>query len=247
MKISYRHLRLLCQVGLNFFKFRSLRDLHGHKVFVVLSSGHNGSTTVYYNLLLRFFRSKVFHVHVTSEYWWDSGIESRGNRNDVLRQKYLRYKARNPHKHFVYISMVRDPKERMISSFFHNGKDRNIVWLTWKDIVAASSLEKNIGWYNVEFQECFDVQVKDIEFNREKGYGIYNEDKLDLLIQRLDMLGRDDALMNYFGPDFGSLISFNERLTTNSGKDYRMVKKRLMESNIYLEGYSEFRKLFWPE
>ena len=247
MKISRRHFNLLYQIVLNFFNFKRLRELHGDKVFVVLSSGHNGSTTVYYNLLLRFYRSKVFHVHVTSDYWWDIGIEKRRNRNDTLRKRYLRFKAENPHKQYVYISMVRDPIERMISSFFHNGKDKSLDSIEWEDILSVSSLDKNIKWYSIEFRECFGIELEDIKFDRKRGYGKYYEGNVHLLVQRLDRLGCNDVLTDYFGPDFGSLISFNERTTTHSGEDYRMVKKRLLDGNVYLEGNNEFRKLFWDD
>ncbi len=146
---------------------------------------------------------------------------------------------------YVYITLVRDPKERMISSFFHNGKDRKYSSPSWKDIVAESSLDKNINWYNIEFKQCFGIELKDIDFDRKKGYGIYYGDKIDLLVQRLDRLGIEDSLMYYFGPIFGSLTSFNERSTTSSGRDYRLTRNKLLQSNIYLDGYDEFRKLFW--
>jgi len=217
----------------NFNYFRNI-------VFIVYSNGHTGSTTVYYNLLEQFPFVKIFHVHVLSDVWLKMGKMIKGDRNEILKNNVLNYKKKNPDKKYYHITMVRDPIERAISSFFYNQKYKKFKG---PDFITNNNLEifekeidfeKNVMWFDYDYNAYFKTNYQNLKFEKNKGFSITKfDDKNYSLIIRTDKLNKIFSYAFYeligFKPD--ELKSFNTRSQTNVGELYKEFKNKLRLSD----------------
>ena len=181
-------------------------------VYLVYSMGKVGSTSIYRSLKQRKPYSDVFHMHFLSENWLRNKLPKEHeifHSNIKIGDDILKFVADNPKKRHKIITLVREPVMRSISDLFEN-------WKHLYDNIDA------LEWFDTEFKEYLNIDIYELEFNKEKGYSIYNFEDFDLLCIQLEQLNdvMSEAMTAFIGEDI-PLISSNTSANKNPTPSYR--------------------------
>jgi len=162
-----------------------------------------GSTTVCKTLLAAGIRP--WHLHHVSRMSWESTRDAYFARGqyDLPHHFYLDWLARNYLKltshRLKVVSLVRDPIARVVSSIFQSPKLHGFD-ISEEDVDRLSDkINKYIdgyfsyeyNWFNREFEKVYDIDVFEYSFNREQGFGIYNNDRFDIIIMTTENLSKN--------------------------------------------------------
>lgn len=213
---------------------------------VILTIGKVGSSSVYFSIKKQ-FTSRIFHIHYISEKGVEeSWSEHKNSHRDsvplhlinsrILQRKLKKYKGK------VYIiTVVREPIQRKISSFFQNlDKFRTLSGLRIENTdkffkVVNDGYIKNLwneedNWIKNELVETFNFEVYQTSEVKTKGFIIEKSINSHLLLLKMETLDIhfSKAVKIFFETEKNiSLIPYNE-----GGAKY------------YSEAYNEFKKKF---
>lgn len=163
---------------------------------------------------------------------------------DSFRRYLERYKARNG-KRLDIITVFREPVEKLISSFFQShGTDaiqNKYVADVSETILSRCSVRElqekfihdldsgDIGRRETLYDICraLNINVADLDYDEERGYGLYETERCRLFILRFDTLIRDGR--------------FEDVLSSITGKEIHEQPSNVSDSKWYADVYSEFK------
>lgn len=261
-------------------------------ILLVYTMGKVGSSTVTYLLEDQLQNTSVYQLHWLSQKNLRADkrfhrILYKKNRKSVSIEKYrvspdyirhgffVRKRIKrlfNQNEELKICTLVRDPIERNISSFFQNlkiffGYDvaeklkekrkeeivdelisiflENYISGNRKNFLDCDSLT----WFDQELKEVFGLNVFQYPFNKDRGFDLYSEKNTSLLIMRLENLNEcfQDAMSSFLGKSVQITESRNKADNKEYGDVYTMLKERIELPAWYLDKYysSNFVKHFY--
>lgn len=172
------------------------------------------------------------------------------------------------------ITLVREPIARNISTFFENLEvtekpdgggyaiksdyyaiDTDVMLDNVEPLIALFfdrlQHDRPLGYFDDEVKTVFDLDVYSGDFPRQKGYGIYQGDRADLLLIRLDNLNQcaESAFKEFLDIDGFSLIQTNVASEKVYAPLYSAFKRtiRLPESYINRMYDSKYTRYFFSD
>ncbi|MGV2829104.1 putative capsular polysaccharide synthesis family protein [Myxosarcina sp. GI1(2024)] len=232
---------------------------------IVYQMGKVGSSTIVKSLQKLDLDFKVYHVHALSEQRIEE-LENtyrahfdrtRVIHSHLLESLYLRkqIKRNERQQKWKVITLVRDPIARNFSSFFQNVQhQRGYDWQkklhTSSPDVLSKELQKiflenldnnfkilDLDWFDRELKTVFGVDVFAKKFDPDKGYEIYQGEKADVLLLKLETLNR--CANNAFR-EFLQLENFTlSKKNIGRNKLYKQVYKSFLNDIKLPEAYIE--------
>jgi len=232
---------------------------------IIYQMGKVGSTTIYESLqTLKGISVFHIHVltpkSITgAEHVYQNSFSRTGKIcQHLIESQYLRRQLdRDAHesKNWKVISLVRDPVAKNISAFFQmldsvisydykTQMQHQAIEVVLEDLKELF-LEKFIGkygaddntltWFDRELKAVFNLDVYSEEFCKVKGYKIYNSDRANLLILKLENLDHHvkPALEEFLGIRNLSIKKAN----ISSEKHYQYLYKKFLDTIVLPESY----------
>jgi hypothetical protein len=191
---------------------------------IVYQMGKVGSSSLYRSLLAMDLDVPVYKIHFLNdldkhEQWMRQAMpeNSDGFRMFDLGRQLRREMEHAPHQKWNLVSMVRTPVPRGISGFFQNleatfpsfqqvgGYDKTTAPQLVEYFVTTYFDRVPNEWYDQQVKDLFGIDVYATEFPKARGYQIYCNDNVRLLVIRLEDLNRciTDAMREFLGiPNF---------------------------------------------
>ena len=210
---------------------------------IVFQMGKVGSSSIYESLKRIGLNLPIYHAHVLRptqlvaiEKLIKANWSPTRNPLHLWHSLFLQNKLKQkPRKKWKVITLVRDPIARNISAFFQTkhllsaDEQRLLLSSTNADELRDLFLEKfyahdaPISWFDDELKSVFGVDVFKQPFPRETGYCVYEGEMADVLLIRLEDLGRcqTEAIREFLGID-----------------DFQMKKANVGKDKSYSEAYS---------
>jgi hypothetical protein len=179
----------------------------------------------------------------------------RGERHRYLTRQWLSefilktFKAGRNDQHWKLVTLTREPVGRNISAFFENlymvptknegefmvssdvyGLDPMLVSADDVSVLAELFYERAkhdspLNFFDQEIRDTFGIDVLKAGFPVEKGYEIYGNDRVELLVLRLEDLARCAA------PAFKEFLDLD---------DFELVNRNIASKKHYASLYSAF-------
>ena len=206
-----------------------------------------GSTSVYRSLRTAGFYP--LHVHYVTEESRRHGFESylrRGESPPIhlyvsrMLRPYLRYTSHR----LKVISLVRDPVARYVSRQYQTADYLSDACTDDSDVVTGNvertrqnireqlagpdAMDYTFGWFDRQIEAVLDVDVMAEPFDKERGFGLYEGPRADVLVLKLERLS--DLLPTVVSDLVGrelQVTQANVRRRTKSGEEYARVKREL--------------------
>jgi hypothetical protein len=234
------------KIARNAYFFSSIY-LQRQTPIIVFQMGKVGSTSVALSLHQIVNDCPIFHVHFLNALRLVQLIAYYENKD--LQPPHHLYMGLRVHRHIIrrrhpakFITMVRDPIARNISSAFQNfelttglqsAAEQMLSRHTLTEMMHAYGLDQfPLTWFDEEIKTTLGIDVFAQPFSHEQGYSQYQNKPFDLLLIKAES---DDAVKEKAIADFLGLENF--RLTrTNVGEskiyadDYQFVKDNLVFS-----------------
>lgn len=163
--------------------------------------GKVGSSTIYHAIKRNKPYSSVFHIHFLSDNWLKGILPSltkHFQKNISLGEEILEEIERNPDKRLKVITLSREPVSLAISDLFENWEQHytdieSVSNEELKNHIEQVDHEYSLNWFDSEFFNYLGIDLYNLPFDREKGYEIYNFEKLDILCIKLESLNQVSA------------------------------------------------------
>lgn len=221
---------------------------------LVYQMGKVGSTTVYQSLKDLELEVSIYHIHLLNNL---DEIETSIRRNysnpketlaEIEKGRKLRKKILSGQFEKVnIISLVREPVKRNIAAFFQNinevipdyKKRYQNNSLTVDDMVKIflNQYDHNgpLNWFDSQLKDVFNIDVFSSNFPKDLGYKIYRENKMNLLLVRLENLNIciKNAMKEFLGIKNFELVSAN----IGSKKPYSTLYKQFLSNVILPQDY----------
>ncbi|MEW6287168.1 MAG: putative capsular polysaccharide synthesis family protein [Chloroflexota bacterium] len=225
---------------------------------IVYQMGKVGSKTVEHSLRY-YYQKRGMDVEIYHAHFLNYLEEMEGN---ALKQKIskqglqhirdmmtLKKKIESaPNRRWKLISLVRDPVARNIASFFQ-ALSLNQFVPDWKaryqtgDLPVEELLEKFLSlgddyhdypatWFDAQLKPVFGIDVYEKPFPHEKGYEIYENERFELLVIRMEDLNRCGV------EAIGRFLDIN---------GFEIMNSNTSEEKDYMELYKSFKALPLPE
>lgn len=246
----------------NYFLFRD-------SLILVYTMGKVGSTTVYRTIKNEFPLNKVHHVHYLSDYFLNEVLPVTSRNEQISLGRRVNADMNKSLSHRVkVISVVRDPIAMSLSHLFEVPDDftreADITRLTVDELLnvfKGFDHEYPLTWFDREFLQRTGVNVYDLPFNRSEPYAIYNLEKFDLLIFKLESLNSHllPGLEKFLAYKFPAIIKSNETKIKGKGSLQSKIREewrgdvdsleRIYNSkycrHFYSEGELQQFKSYW--
>ncbi len=214
---------------------------------LVYQMGKVGSSSIYYSLLRLDLDVPIHQIHFLNhidhyEQWMRSTMPNNTAAPKLfgLARSIRRELDSAPGRRWNLISLVRAPIPRAISSFFQN---LDAAFPSYRQRVAENQLTaREIAdffvnqYYDILPQQWFDTQIKAVfgidvyasEFPKARGYQIYEQDNIRLVVIRMEDLRScaAEAMHEFLGI-----------------ADFQLVNKNIGDEKKYADLYREFRQL----
>ena len=188
----------------------------------------------------------------------------------LLESMYLEKKIihRPIQSKWKVITIVRDPIARNISSFFQafpiyfakenaDIQNNNLTQKEKIDLMIELFINKferhnvPLEWFDVHMKPVFNIDVYEQDFQRSHGYAIYNIDKVDLLLLRLEDLNKctKEAFYKFLSIENFELVHANISSDKAYSSNYSLFKDKLKLPKSYVsEMYnSKYMRHFYTE
>jgi glycosyltransferase involved in cell wall biosynthesis len=151
----------------------------------------------------------------------------------------LVYKFLKRGRQFYVVSMVRDPIEINMSGYFHSIDKRfnNVYERMEKGTLGINELileffkkvphEHSLTWFDEEMKSVFDIDVYSSDFPKNKGYKIYKNRQVSLLVLKLEKMSECSAR------------AFEEFLNI---KNFKLVNANIAKTKRYAGIYKQFKE-----
>ena len=154
------------------------------------------------------------------------------------------------------ITGVRDPVARELSQLFMKlsldtryrrfpgGMDeiikkmKSINWYTGRVVFEyqPNPYGQSFGWFDTELKDHFGLDIFAEPFDREKGFGIYKKNNIEVFVYKLEKLNSlEGELQKFLDRDDFKLVSANIAAEKDIADVYRGVQDNLKESDAYLD------------
>ena len=154
------------------------------------------------------------------------------------------------------ITGVRDPVARELSQLFMmlsldtkyrrypGGLDeiikkmKSINWYTGRVVFEyqPNPYGQSFGWFDTELKDHFGLDIFAEPFDREKGFGIYKKNNIEVFVYKLEKLNSlEGELQKFLDRDDFKLVSANIAAEKDIADVYRGVQDNLKESDAYLD------------
>ena len=226
-----------------------LRESRSKRPILVFQMGKVGSRTITTSLDAARLKDPVYHEHFLSEHHMaifqrkiDQGTKVERPSQVLARIGAMRAKIfSDDGKRWKVITLVREPIARGVGTFMSGYfKDKNIsipeIGLGPNEMKSLHEKYAERGhkydeyastWFQAELKGVFGFDVFSTDFPKDKGYKIYEGDRADLLLIRLEDLNtcHKDA--------------FREFLDI---ADLKLVSANMAKDKAYYPAYREFAK-----
>jgi hypothetical protein len=220
---------------------------------LVYQMGKVASQTVVATLVHARLSSPIFHIHVLSDQYLEEDERSYrahwtkdGTAQHLWTSQHVkRLLEADPNRPWRIVTLVRDPVARNISMFFQMthwwlAADAQQAWYrenpaSFFEELRRRFLEDFEGhdfpeiWFDAELRRFFRIDVYEEPFATSRGYQIYENDRVRVLLIRVEDLRTCavDALDEFFGVRIvGGLRDAN----IASEKDYADIYRQFVES-----------------
>lgn len=242
---------------------------------VILTMGKVGSTSVYETLKRSYSQDRIHHIHnlsdsvemVAQNLLKKSAPIPRHIREACFLRKQLPLIKENCGR-WKIISLVRDPIGRNISAFFQNiektpvrGFINNFTQLYNNNEIDISEIIKvflerfnhiePLTWFDRELVKNFNFDVFRLPFDKEKGYQIYDHEKIELLVMRMEDLSKigSVAIEEFLGLTKVELYNDNISQRKNYYPAYKAFLSEIRFSDDFIRTMydSKFMKHFYTD
>ncbi len=176
-------------------------------VIAIYTLGKSGSSSLLSTLQRKFSIFNVYQLHfINCDYIRENHSDDFAVRNIDKANNFLRKHSKNNIK---YISLVREPVSREISSFYQNRQlyFKDFLPNDFKEInnlIESRGYDLALNWFDYELKKHLNFDVYSQSFDRAKGFSIYKIDSnAELMILRTDCI-------NKFG-----IVAINKFLNTD--------------------------------
>ncbi len=234
--------------------FRKLRvDPRALNPIIIFQSGKVGSSSIHASLMKKYedlgIVTPVYHAHVLVNI--DARIDfvqkTRPSAKATIKMLRESQKLRaqidaHPKQTWNVINLVRDPVAIKVSALFQTLHEYFPNWeadfkanrLTLDDLQTHLLTQKEFGvtgfeaWYESQIKPLWNLDVLELPFSREKGYQIYREPRLNMIIFRLEDLDRvaERAFEEFIGLRGVQIINTNLGEQKKYAEIYRQFKER---------------------
>ncbi len=182
---------------------------------------------------------EIFYGKKQLDFFTKSGLYDTVN---IFVSKFLRKKIErgdlSPFNKWKIITLVREPIARNISGFFEGfhlrfpdyyekyGYDQQKFAEFSQMFINKYPHDTPLTWFDSELKLVFGVDVFDQEFPKSKGYKIYQEDSVDVLLLKLENL---EQVFNEAVKDFLKL-----------DQDITLIRGNISKDKNYYSCYREF-------
>ncbi len=216
-------------------KYFAYAPLHGNEMILIYQPGKVGSRSLFWSL--KEYGRYVLHSHVLR----------RSEYGDDTLQELLQHNAAK------IISIVRDPVSRRISEMWQNipSVNRYSAEVDFKEIERFYFKEgferQEFNWFHYELENVLGINVYVHPFSREEGYCVIRENKIEILLMKVERLNSLEGVIgDFLGiPDFrlqNRNIAVQKRYRFAYQKyleEYTLPRERLKQ--IYYENpYMDF-------
>jgi len=247
-------------------------DVENNPPLIVLTMGKVGSTSVYKSLKKR-LKNPVFHLHYLSDKGLEKAVEMRLSSKlksysyHLILSEELKKTGCDLSK-LKYITIIREPISRQLSSFFQNvgklgsdleGKDLRVDYenaLEYLMSTMSFSDEAERVWFNREVRDIIGIDVYGEEFDIIKGYEVYRSNSGGrLLLMRMEDMDKVfcDAIYKFLGQQKVLLRRYNEGSAKIYNKAYERLKKNvkfsakeidmLINTIFFTKFYIDYKKM----
>lgn len=184
-------------------------------VIAVYTLGKSGSSSILNTLQRKFSIFNVYQLHfINGDYIKKNHSNDFATRNIDRANKFLK---KHSHDTIKYISLVREPVSREISSFYQNRQlfFKNVLPNDFNGInklIENNGYDLALNWFDYELKKHLNFDVYSKPFDKEKGFTIYKIDSnTELMIMRTDCINKIGvaALNEFLGTDITEIKSVN--------------------------------------
>lgn len=171
---------------------------HGKYIYLIYSMGKVGSSTVKELVEQQFPFLPCFQPHFLSDHWLKEIIPAMPEHYHVNlkpAQEFNEFRKLHPEYKVKIITLVREPVIRDISDVFENWRDffktNDMKSLTSNQILErlhTHNFEYTLNWFDTEFKAWTGVNVYEQDFDKGKGYSIWQSNGHDILCIQLEQL-----------------------------------------------------------
>jgi len=240
-----------------------LANLTNKEIVVVYQMGRVGSTSILRSLEASKLNLPIFHVHrLTKDYinkreeiYKKHFTSFQGRHRHLLQSQYLRQQINQGliNKKWNIVTLVRDPIAKNVSSFFKSGLElmfdyklkqenyysdkRNDVKELINIFLEEYNHEIPLTWFGHELKSVFEIDIFSTDFPKEKGYQIYAQGNINILIIKLEKINEIacDAFKEFLGINNFTLVAANSA----DEKQYKATYKEFIETinlpNSYID------------
>lgn len=242
---------------------------------IIFQPGKVGSLSVFHSLVRAYtnlyINTPIYHVHILNNFdTWERNIkQTRRNADENLAhiQEWRQLRERidgKPEQTWNIINLVRDPIAIKISSLFQALHNFIPDWeeryqngqLTMADLDELLSNRIKLrfdgldSWYDGQIKAIWGLDVFSMDFPKDKGYAIYSDRNINLLIIRLEDLNRvaKEAFDQFLGLQNFLLSSRNVGDKKAYAQLYKEFKARPLSKKIVEDAYSSrYARHFYSE
>lgn len=184
---------------------------HGKNIYLIYSMGKVGSSTLIDLFEKQFPYLPAFQLHFLSDYWIKEKIPAMPEYyhvNLIPAKNFEDFRRAHPDYNVKIITLVREPVVRDISDVFENWTDffktKDSAELTTEKIFARlhqHDFEYTLNWFDTEFKAWTGIDIYQQEFNKDKGYSIWNSGGYDVLCIKLEKMDKvlNQAMLEFCG------------------------------------------------
>ena len=216
-------------------------DTYDGPVYLVHSYGKVGSTTVFRSLRA-IDAEPVYDIHFISK----SGLDRSEAEHREVQQfpmhlragRILNEKVNSERQKVFAVTLVREPVARAVSDIFQNPSFYEGVrndkgeWNKTRILEnATQALDRQMNyvkmWFRDEIEEYYGIDCAEIPFDADRGWSIEKNDRVNLLVIRLEDLNREGpaALADWLGhKEPVPLVMANVRGQSQEAAVYAEVK-----------------------
>ncbi|MBW4574477.1 MAG: putative capsular polysaccharide synthesis family protein [Aphanothece sp. CMT-3BRIN-NPC111] len=234
------------------------KKLRKNEAILVHQMGKVGSSTIVASLEALNLNTPIYHTHTLNPQYIESRLiqlKAEGRKlktgSHMITSQYLSKviaKGLNG-RSWKVITLVREPIIRNISDYFQNIDnylpnfiDRYKEGSLKIDEITNNFLEnyrhdRPLYWFNQEIKEVFNIDVLSVDFPKQKGYKIFANEHLNLLVIRLEDLNRcyADAFKEFLGIEQFKLTAANVAAGKQYDIAYKEIKDTIELPHWYLE------------
>jgi len=253
------------------WKWKQLKRMqaYGGDPIINYQMGKVGSSTIQSSLESLGLDQPVYHVHFLNplrvreierqrrEYF---RTEKQGSLRRPWLSEFLYERIQKKDRHWMLITLVREPIARNISTFFENlevtkkagaahyavrsdyyGFDIEVDLENLNPLIALFFdrlvHERPLRYFDDEIRTVYGIDVFESAFPRDKGFKIYQADNADLLLMRLENLDgcADPAFKAFLGIDELALVNTNVASNKVYAPLYKAFKRSICLPQDYVD------------